>query len=95
MGLNQLRSLIEVAQAESFTVAAENLNLTQPSVSLQIKKLEEELGQKLVNRGHRKSTLTPAGIIVYTHALQVFFHLNTLRTTFLDLDKKLDPDVTS
>jgi len=56
-----LRALVAVADAGGVTRAAEALGRTQPAVSLQIKRLEEAVGQKLFDRSNRAFGLTPAG----------------------------------
>jgi len=63
--LKHLRTFIAVAEELSFRKAAKRLNLTQPPVSLQIKRLEEELSVQLIDRGGRKKMqLTKAGKIL-------------------------------
>ena len=62
--LRRVRVFYEVAQRRSFSAAAEALQYTQPSVSHHIAALERELGQRLINRGVRPLTLTPAGEIL-------------------------------
>ena len=57
--LDQLRDLVALAEEGSFTRAAERVYLTQPALSVQIRKLEEALGTRLFDR--RKGTLTEAG----------------------------------
>ena len=57
--LDQLRYLVALAEEGSFTRAAERVYLTQPALSVQIRKLEEALGTRLFDR--RKGTLTEAG----------------------------------
>jgi LysR family transcriptional regulator, glycine cleavage system transcriptional activator len=61
LSLDFLRSFEAVARRLSFSAAAEDLHLTQPAVSRQIKSLEEELGTPLFNRGTRRVELTSAG----------------------------------
>lgn len=61
MELYQLRALVAVAETGQLTRAAERLHLSQPAVSAQIKALEEELGQRLFDRGSGGMTLTRAG----------------------------------
>ncbi len=56
-----LRSFLAVAETESFTAAARRLNRTQSAVSLQIRRLEESLGQALFERTTRRLGLTQAG----------------------------------
>ena len=60
-----------VAEQLSFRKAAEELYLTQPAVSLQIKALEEELGVQVFDRAGAQITLTPAGTILLRYAKQV------------------------
>lgn len=61
-------TLIAVAEEKKFTAAAEKLSLTQPAVSHQIGKLEEELGCKLFLRGNGEFRLTPEGEIAVKYA---------------------------
>ncbi len=60
--LDSLRCFEAVARCRSFSAAAQELNLTQPAVSRQIKTLEEELGTPLFSRGTRHVDITDAGI---------------------------------
>ena len=61
LDLTALRSFLTVAEAGGVTRAAGMLNLTQSAVSMQLKRLEEALGQSLLDRSTRTVTLTPAG----------------------------------
>ncbi len=63
MELRQLEYFQAVARLGSVTKAAEQQNVAQPSVSVAIKKLEAELGVKLLDRSRKKSALTPEGRI--------------------------------
>jgi DNA-binding transcriptional LysR family regulator len=58
----------QVAHARSFSRAARELSLTQPSVSHQVAQLERQIGGKLINRGPGGLTLTPAGEALLAHA---------------------------
>src|SRR5690606_17807802 len=60
ISLRQLRALVCVGDTASFTGAADQLGMSQPSVSQLIRRLEAELGQSLVVRG-REISLTPQG----------------------------------
>jgi DNA-binding transcriptional LysR family regulator len=60
-----------VAEQLSFRKAAEELYLTQPAVSLQIKALEEELGVQVFDRTGAQITLTPAGKVLLQYAKKV------------------------
>src|SRR4026209_2038406 len=61
MELRHLRYFVGVAEALSFTKAAEKLHIAQPSLSRQVKDLEEELGVRLLNRTKQWVTLTDEG----------------------------------
>ncbi|MBI3369989.1 MAG: LysR family transcriptional regulator, partial [Burkholderiales bacterium] len=62
LSLDGLRGFEAVARRLSFSAAAEELHLTQPAISRQIKALEEEVGASLFNRGTRRVELTAAGV---------------------------------
>jgi DNA-binding transcriptional LysR family regulator len=62
---------VEAAREESMTGAAAKLYVTQPTLSKQIKELEEELGQKLFVRSNYNIRLTPEGEILYKRALDI------------------------
>lgn len=72
MDLNQLRGFLTVAEEGSFTKAAKRLFVTQPALSLQIKALEERLGEQLFERRGRTIRLTPAGRVLQGRAVQIF-----------------------
>src|SRR5215216_4431804 len=61
MTLRQLSYVLAVADAGSFTEAARRLHVAQPSLSQQIRALEEELGGRLLERPPRPVRLTAAG----------------------------------
>lgn len=66
--LRQLRTFKAVADMKSFSLAAQNLRLSQPSVSYQVKELEEAVGQPLLDRLGRSVEMTEAGSVLYAYA---------------------------
>jgi DNA-binding transcriptional LysR family regulator len=68
MTLQQLRYFLTAADAGSFSAAAEELHMAQPSLSDQIRKLEAELGVALFARTGRRLALTEAGRMLRPHA---------------------------
>lgn len=63
--LRQIKYFLEVVKCNSFTEAAERCFISQSAISQQINALEEALGVKLLKRGKRKFSLTPAGEYLY------------------------------
>ncbi len=71
MTLTQLKYMISVAEAGNFTIAAENSFVTQPTLSMQIQKLEEELGVQIFNRGKKPIALTKVGSEILIQARKI------------------------
>lgn len=61
MTITQLKYVLAVAKYKNFTVASENSFVTQPTLSMQIQKLEDELDTKIFNRGKKPIQLTEIG----------------------------------
>ncbi|MSA00921.1 LysR family transcriptional regulator [Lactonifactor sp. BIOML-A3] len=86
MELRVLQYFLAIAREQSIVRAAQSLHLSQPTLSTQIKNLEEELGKQLLIRGtkgSRKVTLTEEGMILRKRAEEI-----------LDLVKKTEKEVT-
>ena len=64
LNLDQLRTLIAIADLGTFAAAAQALHLAPPTVSLHVKELESWLDTPLVIRGRRLAELTPAGAVL-------------------------------
>ena len=71
MDINQLEVLVTVAREKSFSRAAEVLDRTQPAVSQAIRRLEQEVGEKLFDRSSKDGTLTFAGEVLLDYARQM------------------------
>jgi DNA-binding transcriptional LysR family regulator len=70
---------VEVARLGSFTKAAEQLLRTQPAVSVQVRKLEEELGSPLFDRAKRKPVLTEGGKVLLVSATELLEKIDGLK----------------
>ena len=68
MDTRQLAAFCAVVEKSSFSQAAEKLGVTQPAVSLQVRALEERLGQTLLDRSGRRVGPTEAGLRLYRSA---------------------------
>ena len=68
MELRQLAYFVAVVDEAHFTRAAERLRIAQPAVSQQIRRLEAELGERLLHRDRRTVTVTPAGEALLPYA---------------------------
>ena len=79
MNLKQLEHLLAVAEAGSFSRAAERLHLTQSALSRSIRLLEEDLGTRLLDRMGKRTELTPLGLTVASRARRILFESAELR----------------
>ena len=75
MEFRVLQYFLAVAREESVSGAAEFLHLSQPTLSRQLKDLEEELGKQLFIRGNRKITLTEEAMLLRKRAEEITFSL--------------------
>lgn len=83
--LKQLRAFCFAAQTGSISKAAERIFLSQPSVSLQVRALERELGITLFERRGPRIILTPEGKVLYELASPLVEAIDTLPDTFAAL----------
>lgn len=79
MEIHQLRYVRTIAETGSFTAAAAALYLAQPSLSVQVRKLERELGAALFERTGRRVTLTSAGESFLRHAIHALDEIDRAR----------------
>ncbi|MBN3728244.1 LysR family transcriptional regulator [Burkholderia sp. Ac-20379] len=85
MELRALRYFVEVVRQQSFTAAAEQMFVTQPTISKMVKALEDEIGSPLLLRDSRQMTLTDAGRIVYQRGQDVLAAQAQLQAELDDL----------
>jgi LysR family transcriptional regulator, hydrogen peroxide-inducible genes activator len=81
MNLRDLRYLIALADLRHFGRAAEACHVSQPTLSTQLRKLEEELGVQLVERAPRHVMLTPVGVDIVARARRVLAEVDQMRET--------------
>ncbi|WP_270475025.1 LysR family transcriptional regulator [Clostridium cochlearium] len=84
MNLEYLQSFYVTVKSNSISKAAENLHLTQPGLSMQLKNLEKELGVTLLNRSNKGVEMTEEGKVVFDYA-----------HTILDIKGNIERDLKS
>ncbi len=93
MELRTMRYFLAVAREENMTRAAELLHVTQPTLSKQLKVLEDELGKKLFTRHSFSIQLTEEGILLRKRAEDLIKMADKITAEFLTLDNILGGDV--
>lgn len=86
MEIRTLRYFLAVAREENMTRAAEILHVTQPTLSKQLKSLEDELGKKLFTRHSFSIRLTDEGILLRNRAEDLIGMADKIEQEFLSLD---------
>jgi len=86
MELRQLEYFVAVSKTLHFTKAAETLHIAQPTLSQQIKNLEDEIGTPLFDRTGKKTSLTEAGKILLTHSQRIFHEMEQAQNAINDLN---------
>jgi DNA-binding transcriptional LysR family regulator len=84
MEMHQLRYVVAVSRAGNFSRAAEQCHVSQPSLSQQILKLEEELGERLFDRMKREARLTPHGEAFLPRAVKILGEVDAARREAVD-----------
>ena len=93
MEIRVLRYFLEIAREENMTRAAERLHVSQPSLSKQMKELEQELGKKLFRRGSASIHLTDEGMLLRKRAEDILAMVDKTTEEFKALDDVTGGDV--
>jgi len=88
MYFNHLKAFYYVADCKSFTMAAQKLNLSQPTLSLQVQSLEKQYGIPLIKRYKRAFELTEEGELVFSYAQSIFALLHDLENAIEDVNTR-------
>ncbi len=89
MNLRQLEAFCRIVDRGSFSMAAEDMGLSQPAVTFQMQALEKELGTALLDRSPRRVLPTESGRILYDHARPILRHADQARREIDDLNQLL------
>ena len=81
MELYQIRQFVAVAETGSFTKGASRAGVSQPAISAAVAKLEEEMGQKLLDRRQGSVVPTAAGSRLFDAAKDILLACNTIKST--------------
>lgn len=93
MEIRVLKYFLAVAREQNISAAAESLFLSQPTLSRQLKELEEELGKQLFIRGSRKITLTEEGLLLRKRAEEIVELLNKTEKELSNSDEQVSGEI--
>lgn len=93
MELRVLQYFLAVAREQNISAAAQSLHLTQPTLSRQLKELEEELGKQLMIRGSRKITLTEEGMLLRKRAEEILELVDRTEKEVMQADEAVTGDI--
>ncbi len=93
MELRVLNYFLSVAREQNFSAAAKSLHLSQPTLSRQIKDLEDELGKQLLIRGNRKVLLTEEGMLLRKRAEEILNLVEKTEKEILVSDETVSGDI--
>lgn len=88
MNIQLLKYFIEIVNTRSLSAAARNLFVTQPTLSLALKKMESELGTALFDHSDQPFQLTDTGLYLYEHGQEVVFQFDQLVTDIREMNQK-------
>ena len=93
MELRVLQYFLAVAREQNISAAAQSLHLTQPTLSRQLKELEEELDKQLMVRGNRKIILTEEGMLLRKRAEEILELVNRTEQELARSDDAVSGDI--
>ncbi len=93
MELRVLQYFLAVAREQNISAAAQALHLTQPTLSRQLRDLEEELGKPLMIRGSRKITLTEDGMLLRKRAEEILDLVGRTEKEIAQSDESISGDI--
>ena len=93
MELRVLQYFLAVAREQNISAAAQSLHLTQPTLSRQLRELEEELGKQLMVRGNRKITLTQEGMLLRKRAEEILELVDRTEREVMRTDDAVSGDI--
>lgn len=93
MDIRVLQYFLAVAREQTISGAAETLHLTQPTLSRQLKDLEDELGRQLMIRGSRRITLTEEGMLLRKRAEEIVELVSKTENEIMLSDDRIAGDI--
>lgn len=93
MEIRVLRYFLAVAREGNITGAANFLHMTQPTLSRQIRELEEELGQQLLVRKSHRVELTPEGMLLRKRAEEIIAMVDKTESEFTSMSNSISGDI--
>lgn len=93
MEFRVLQYFLAIAKEETISGAAESLHITQPTLSRQMKELEEQLGKQLFIRGNRKINLTEEGILLRQRAEEIISLVEKTESEIMHSDTTISGDI--
>lgn len=85
MELYQLKYFIELVNTKNFTRAAQNINITQPTLTRVLKELESELNTTLIERSSKSFVITDTGKVLYEEANKLIHHSEMISNRINDI----------
>lgn len=91
---NLIRTFLVIVEESGITAAANRLGLKQPTISSALRRLEDRLGKRLIERGPGRFEVTPAGRLLHAEAVEIFGSITRLGVAVRDLGEEISGHVT-